>query len=288
MASVASSGLERFSIGRVFSNTFSVIGRSFGPLAIIVGLFSTLPSLIYNYWNFSRLAGMTGGGGVAGMERSAIAGYGAISVIAGLVIFMLALLAQAALVRATVEDMNGKRPAVGDCIQIALRSLLPALGIGVLVFLALGLSGFLMVMIAAFIPLIGWLIGLALLITAAIWVLSISVAVPVVVQEREGVFGSISRSRALTKGSRWSIFGLLLIIGIVAMVIQGGFSLLIGLAVASSGGISAGGVVFGAVGSSLVSTIFSAVISVAIAVTYVELRRVKEGTSVDELARIFS
>jgi len=46
--------------------------------------------------------------------------------------------------------------------------------------------------------------------------------------------------------------------------------------------------VVAAIGSSLVSTIFSTVISVTIAVVYVELRQVKEGTSVDELAEIFS
>lgn len=287
MATIASDRPERFRIGRVFSNTFSVIGRSLGPIAVIVGLFSTLPALVYNYWNFTRLAGMPAGG-VAAMERSAMASYGIISLIAALVIFMLAFLAQAALVRATVEDLNGKRRAVGDCIQIALRSFLPALGIGVVVFLAMVLAGFVMVMIASLIPFIGWLIGLAILIAAAIWVLSISVAIPVMVQERDGVFGSISRSRALTKGSRWSIFGLFLIIGLIAAVIQGGFSLLFGLVVASTGGISATGVAVGAIGSSLVSTIFSTVVSVAIAVTYVELRQVKEGTSVDELAEIFS
>jgi hypothetical protein len=287
MASIASDRSEKFRIGRVFSNTFSVIGRSFGTLAVIVGLFTTLPALIYNYWNFSRIAGV-GAGGVAGMERSALASYGIVSLIAGLVIFVLAFLAQAALVRATVEDLNGKRPAIGDCIQMALRSFLPALGIGVVVFLAMILAVLVTAFIASLIPIIGWLIGLAILIAAAIWALSISVAIPVVVQEREGVFGSISRSRQLTKGSRWSIFWLFLIIGIVAIIIQGGFSLIFGLVIASAGGISTSGIVVGSIGSSLVSTIFSTVISVAIAVTYVELRQVKEGASIDQLAEIFS
>ncbi|MBZ9847356.1 hypothetical protein LB565_05035 [Mesorhizobium sp. CA14] len=287
MASIASGRLEKFSIGRVFSNTFLVIGRSFGSLAMIVGLFTALPALIYNSWNFSRIASLRADG-VAGMEQAALANYGITSMIAALVIFVLAFLAQAALVRATVEDLNGKRPAVGDCIQVALRSFLPAFGIGVVVFLAMMVAGFATVIIAWLIPIIGWLVGLAIIVAVAIWVLSISVAVPVVVQEREGVFGSISRSRQLTKGSRWAIFGLFLIIGLIAMVFQGGFSLLFGLVIADPGGISSTGVAVGAIGSSLVSSIFSTVISVAIAVTYVELRRVKEGTSVDELAEIFS
>jgi hypothetical protein len=91
MASISSGRLEKFSIGRVFSNTFSVIGRSFGPLAVIVGLFTTLPALIYNYWNFSRLASF-GVEGVAGMEQAALENYGFVSMIAALVIFVLASL----------------------------------------------------------------------------------------------------------------------------------------------------------------------------------------------------
>lgn len=287
MASIASERSEKFRIGRVFSNTFSVIGRSFGPLAVIVGLFTALPALIYNYWNFSRFASL-GTAGLAGMEQSALASYGTISLIATFIIFVLAFLAQAAVVRATVEDLNGKRPAVGDCIQVALRSFLPAVGIGIIAVLAMAVAGGVMGLLGALISFVGWLIGLAIFIAAAIWVLSISVAIPVVVQERQGVFGSIARSRALTKGSRWPVFGLFLAIGIIAMVIQLGFSLLFGLTVASAGGISSVGAVVGAVGSSLVSSIFSTVFAVAIAVTYVELRQVKEGTSVDQLAEIFS
>jgi hypothetical protein len=287
MASITSGKLEKFSIGRVFSNTFSVIGRSFGTLAMIVGLFTALPALIYNYWNFTRFASL-GAGGIAGMEQSAVASYGTISLIATFIIFVLAFLAQAAVVRATVEDLNGKRPAVGDCIQVALRSFLPAVGIGIIAVLAMAVAGGVMGLLGALISFVGWLIGLAIFIAAAIWVLSISVAIPVVVQERQGVFGSIARSRALTKGSRWPVFGLFLVIGIIAMVIQLGFSLLFGLTVASAGGISSVGAVVGAVGSSLVSSIFSTVFAVAIAVTYVELRQVKEGASVDQLAEIFS
>lgn len=61
-----------------------------------------------------------------------------------------------------------------------------------------------------------------------------------------------------------------------------------GLAIASTGGITGVGIIVGAIGSSLVSTIFSTMLSVTVAVAYVELRQVKEGTSVDELAEIFS
>jgi hypothetical protein len=292
VTSLAQERPEKFRIGRVFSNSFAVIGRNLGFLAVVVGLFSTLPALLYNLWNLSRVATMVdagAAGNAAAFETSAMESYSAVSVIASLIIFVLALLVQAALVRGAIEDLNGKRPVIGDCIQIALRSFFPTLGIGILVILVLVVGVFVMVFISWLIPPVGWLIGLALaLIPAFMWLISVSVSVPIAVQERLGVFGSISRSRALTKGSRWSIFWLLLIIGLAAMLIQAVFSLFFGLAIASTGGITGVGVIVGAIGSSLVSTIFSTMLSVTVAVSYVELRQVKEGTSVDELAEIFS
>jgi len=41
-------------------------------------------------------------------------------------------------------------------------------------------------------------------------------------------------------------------------------------------------------GAALVQTVISMVLSIAAAVSYVELRQVKEGASIDELAQIFS
>ena len=289
--SIAGGRSERFSIGRVFSNTFSVISRSFAPLAVIVGLFSALPTLIYNYWNLTQLARFQQAGGAAAFENPTMA---SVAVIAGLVFLVLGFLAQAALVRLTVEDLSGRRPAIGDCIEIALRRFFPMLGIGLVVFLALILAGIVMGLVMGILAFSGLFIVAALIgiaaafIPAAMWLISISVAIPVAVQERVGVFGSISRSRALTKGSRWPIFGLLLIIGIAAGLIQAAFSLLFRFALASASGLSGAGIIVGAVGGSLVTSIFSALISVAIAVIYAELRQVKEGASVDELAEIFS
>ena len=292
MTSLAQDRPEKFRIGRVFNDSFAVIGRNLGFLAVVVGLFSTLPALLYNLWNLSRVAAMVdpgSAGNAAAFETSAMEDYSALSIVASLIIFVLALLVQAVLVRAAIEDLNGKRPVIGDCIQIALRSFFPTLGIGILVIITLVVAVFVMVFISWLIPPVGWLIGLALaLIPAFMWLISVSVSVPIAVQERLGVFGSISRSRALTKGSRWSIFWLLLIIGVAAMLIQAVFSLFFGLAIASTGGITGVGVIVGAIGSSLVSTIFSTMLSVTVAVSYVELRQVKEGTSVDELAEIFS
>lgn len=88
---------------------------------------------------------------------------------------------------------------------------------------------------------------LALIVPGIILWLGWSMSVPVLIQERRGVFGSMSRSRALTKGNRWSLFGLFLILVIIAMVIQWGILLVFVL----FGGILA------QLGAALVQTVIS-------------------------------
>lgn len=260
MASTTLERPEKFQIGRVFNNTFAVISRNIGLCVGLAALFSGLPALVIRMLTQPQMDAMLHGDPSAMADPKLMFRNSSVSIVAGLISFILALLLQSALVRATIEDLNGKQPSFGDCIQIAIRYLLPTLGIGLLVGLGAGLA------------------SIALLVPGIILWLGWSVAVPVLIQERLGVFGSMSRSRVLTKGSRWALFGLFLILIIIAMVIQ--WVML--AAVVLLGGIIA------EVAAALVQTVISMVLSVATAVSYVELRQVKEGTSVDELAEIFS
>ncbi|MDX8481077.1 hypothetical protein RFN28_21830 [Mesorhizobium sp. VK24D] len=252
----------RFEIGRVFNSTFAVITRNIGLCLGLALLFSGLPTFIFQLWNETRLGKLAAGdpSNLALTDPSVAIRDSLLTIVITLLYFILSLLLQSALVRATIEDLNGKKPDFGDSVQIAIRCLLPTIGIGLLVALGAGAAS-----VALFVP------GIIL------W-LGWSVSVPVLVQERLGVFGSMSRSRALTKGNRWSLFGLFVIIFILAMVVQ----LVLGTAVYLFGGI------IGAVLGAVVSAMMSTVMSTATAVSYVELRQVKEGTSVDELANIFS
>lgn len=245
---------EKFQIGRVFNNSFSVIGRNVGLCLGLAVLFSGLPTFLYQLWIWNSATGIETGPPEFSGQRVMV------TITAVVVSMALAAILQAALVRAAIEDLNGKRPSIGDCIGTAFSLLLPVIGIAVLVSL-------------------GMMLGLILLIIPGIilWI-RWSVAVPVLVQERLGVLGSMARSRDLTKGSRWALFGFWIILFIAAIAIQ----LALGKMVMVFG-ITAG-IVLGA----LVTAIVSMVTSIAPAVTYVELRQVKEGASVDELAEIFS
>ena len=96
------------------------------------------------------------------------------------------------------------------------------------------------------------------------------------------MFDSMSRSAALTKGNRWRILGLWVIFVIAIWILQ------VALALAAAAVISVLGNVLGAVLLALVSAVSSVIASIASAVAYVELRYVKEGTDVKELAEIFA
>ena len=128
-----------------------------------------------------------------------------------------------------------------------------------------------------------------LIIPGIIFYVMFSVAVPVMVEERAGVIGSLERSAALTRGSRWQVFGVLVIFAL--------FNMAVGMVLGVIGGVAGAGASAGAGGSpSLIGQLFvSSVSGVAVALVlaamlaslYVELRTVKEGATTESLAAIF-
>lgn len=101
------------------------------------------------------------------------------------------------------------------------------------------------------------------------------VAIPACVIEKLGVTASMSRSVALTKGYRWQIFGLFLLVVVISALGAFVFTLI--------GGAGLVGQLL-AFGWQVVSTAFGAVLS---AVIYHDLRMAKEGIDLDTLASVF-
>jgi hypothetical protein len=80
-------------------------------------------------------------------------------------------------------------------------------------------------LLVAIVAAIGLVIGFALIIVPGLILITIwSVAAPVVVLERPGVFAALSRSRELVRGNGWQVFGvifvLLFLVIIVGLAIQ--------------------------------------------------------------------
>lgn len=254
-----------FRIGRVFGDTFNVLGRNLGLCIGLATIFSGIPTFLYQYFVGSRVEAA-----IASAESGAAVppAFDGTAVLTGVFVFVLymvlASILQAALVRATIQDLNGQQATFADALGRAITMIVPIIGLSILVYLGVGF-GFMLL----FIP------GLYLLVR---W----SAAVPVLVQEQLGVLASMKRSSELTAGNRWRIFGLLVIVIVSLWVLQLVLGLLTLAIMPLLGAVVATGVV------AMLSAVLSGIISIAVAVSYVELRYVKEGTDVKELAEIFA
>jgi len=202
-------------------------------------------------------------------------------------VFLLAYVATAGIAHGTFEALRGRKPRLGACLGEGFSRLFPVLGVAILTILALlatVLPGVLIGMFAGR----GVLIFLFLLslipmfmVLTLLWV-----AIPVCVVERPGVSASLGRSAALTKGERWRLFGIIVIL----MLVNWGISLLsnvITVPVASMGaGATTLAVVGGVVG--IVTTgLYTALNAVMAAVAYHDLRVAKEGIGIDQIAAVF-
>ncbi|HST34888.1 MAG TPA: YciC family protein [Solirubrobacteraceae bacterium] len=68
---------------------------------------------------------------------------------------------------------------------------------------------------------IGILIGFFLIIVPGLILLTIwSVAAPVVVLERPGVFAALSRSRELVRGNGWQVFGVIFVLFVLVIIVS--------------------------------------------------------------------
>lgn len=240
-----------FSISNVFSNTFGVIGRNaplfLGLSLIIVGVPQLLIGLLVTPQSADPLMVLNNPGTIF----TSMIGY--------IVFLFLSIVLQASLIVASANDLAGRPTNFGECINRAVAKLFPLLGLGIVVA-------------------IGCTLGLLFLIVpGVILYLMWMVAVPAMMVENLGISESLSRSAALTKGSRWKLLGLI----VVFMI----FSIIVGI---PFGMLSLISPTITIVTSALASAISAAVGAAGIAAVYIELRGSREGTSSDQLAKVFA
>ncbi|TGS88721.1 hypothetical protein EN820_55125, partial [bacterium M00.F.Ca.ET.177.01.1.1] len=102
---------------------------------------------------------------------------------------------------AAIVDLRGSKPVFADCFGVALALLFPILGASLLVTLGI-LIGLLLLLVPGILLLLRW-----------------AVTMPVMIQERRGILDSMARSRDLTKGSRWALLWLWLILIVTGTLI---------------------------------------------------------------------
>lgn len=252
-----------FEMGRVISRTFSVYGRNFFTFTLLSVLAALPIFAMYFYMGklFTPSVAHT-----APLQFAALLSKLGTFTITMLVGVIFAFILQAAVVYGAVSDLNGKRARFGECLTIGLRMFLPLIAVAILAIL-------------------GFYLGLILLVIPGIMlIVSWAVIVPACVVEKTGVFGAFDRSRTLTSGHRWKIFGLFVIFYIGASLI--GFALLpiLGLNFQASGMLASTPYLI----LSSIVRVFTAIIgATGVASVYYELRLVKEGIGPQGLAAAF-
>jgi hypothetical protein len=258
-------GGGEFRLGHVFASAWDLFVANFSkffPITLVVGL----PNLLVD----SLPAQSTGAAGWDG--------------VGALVGFVLNMVAQAMILYIAFQYLRGQPASLADAAQKGVARLFPILGTGILFVLGAWVVPLLSAMVlgaalirasfrvGVFLASIGMMIVLAGLLTTR-WV----VAIPVCVLERLGPIASLVRSAALTKGHRWTIFGILLILLVTIMVV-GAVNMVC---------LSVGGRIFGSLANVLVLAVWAAYFNSVWAMLYHDLRVAKEGVDVDQIAAVF-
>jgi uncharacterized membrane protein len=177
--------------GRVFERVFATIRHNPGPTLGLAFLIGAVPGLLSTYFmrQLQQPVFLTDPDSLTSFYALTFA-----SLILGLVINALT---QAALTRATVAESEGRKAGFGESIAAGMAVLLPLIILSIL--LAIGVMiGFMLFVVPG-------------VILYCMWV----AAVPALVEERRGVFGSFARSRELTSGAKWKVFGIMLVVLVV-------------------------------------------------------------------------
>ena len=238
--------MGEFRVGRVFDRTISVYTRNF-LIFTLVPLIAYLPSVLFTVG--------TGTGGMSYQNRNWVIGL-----LAVILTVMLGLLSQAILVYGSFQDMRGKQVNIGESFNIGISRLVPILGLTVLEGLCV-MVGFMLLIVPGIILVTMWF-----------------VAVPVCIVERHGPWQSMVRSGELTKGHRWKIFGILLLLYLVTAIV--------GYILTSVMG-AIGGTILALIATLIWNGIWGAFFAIFVVVTYYELRVAKEGVDIEQIASVF-
>lgn len=248
------------SLGRVFQLALQTIRNNPVVTLLLAFLFGTIPTLLASY-GWSRVTDDAASSGDA-----VVWGLFVVNMFMNLVI---SALTQAFQTRATVAEAEGRRAEFAECVRAGIAVLIPSAGVAILVSVLITF-GYVMLVVPG-------------LILGAIW----SVAIPALVEERQGVFASMQRSRFLTRGARSKIFGLLLVLLVISILVMVLVETISGQWYSNSLAAPYRDptyLLLSVIATTLMNLFWGAVQ----ASLYVELRDWKDGPDADQLAKIFA
>jgi hypothetical protein len=244
---------SRLSVGAVFRRAFDLMMGDFVKffaLAFIVWLpvLITLFIVGFGHAAWSDFPAPSPSAGIAG------------AVLVGLLTWAAFILSQAVILYGAIERMRGQSFALAESLQRGFARFFPLVGLYLALAIILGI-GFVLLVVP------GILLAVALY-----------VALPVCLVEKRGPLESLRRSADLTKGNRWRIFGIALLLYIGSEIGQ----VIIHFTLRLVGGRTLAELcVF------LWTVAVGALASILVAVVYHDLRVAHEGVDIEHIAQHF-
>ncbi len=236
--------ITNFSIGGILARGAQVLRRNLVSFGTLSGLFLLPPFVV----------GLMIGTGFQAQFAEPTIGMVALY----LLWILLYVLLFATLTHGTICDLRGTPARIGESLSWGLGRLFPVIGITIVASIGAGL-------------------GIILLIVPGLMLMTMWwVAVPAAVIERTGVLDSLRRSAALTRGYRWRVFAIVVVIYIGQFVVD-----------LLSTRVLAWAPYFSLLVNFSITLAFTAYFAVVTAVCYHDLRILKEGGDVDDIAQVF-
>jgi hypothetical protein len=232
-----------FRVGDAMNKAITMLSRNLLPFSIVTGI-AALPHVLL----FERHNGAT--------QTAWDVAWVAVGLVLTLV---FSALSQATVLYGAFEGLRGGQVDMLASFRYAWRRFVPVIGVAILSALLCGLAS-----IALIFP------GLMLL---TMWY----AATPACVVERLGPWNSLMRSAALTKGHRWKVFGLVIVLSILGIIGSG-------LVEAVAAGV---GMTVGLVVKLIWSAFYGAYSAIVVVVIYHDLRVAKEGVDTHQIAAVF-
>lgn len=179
-------GTGEFSVGEVLRTAANLLGRKVGVFAFL-SLVGIAPMLVGTTLTMMALLGA--------LAPIPPAGEVGIAVLGGVVVFAGFGWSQAAIIYFGVRTLRAEPPTVGQTALCALRKIAPVVAVTMLAYLAVGLG------------------ILFLIVPGVVLFLMLWAAVPAAVVEG-GVVSALERSHQLTKGHKWALLGLFVVVAL--------------------------------------------------------------------------
>ena len=261
--------MDGYNFGRTLARTFALVRDGLPTVGVFMAI-STIATSAINFVLQGQLAAQVRDNLAAGSPSP-----GPVAMLASPLYWLIVALPLVLSVVVYTGSIHGylavERQApisIGECFAAGLRKFLPALGLLILWFLGVGF-GWILLMVPGLMLMTAW-----------------STALVALVAGDSGVIASLGRSRALTKGYRWAIFGTLL----VALLIMYAPLLVFGGALISmSGGMLTGqtpstlfllgGAVYGWAAGMFLNALLTSI--------YLETILAKEGGNTSRLNTVF-